>query len=76
MLHWVEFVIFFLVQLLSYIFKLAVTMSVLNIASFEILFELLECHFNYQPKNRSMALLTIPELLLGVVGVPVISVAL
>lgn len=31
---------------------------------------------NYQPKNKSMALLTMPELRLGVVGVPVISVAL
>lgn len=76
MLHWIEFVIFFLVQLLSYMFELAVTMSVWNIANFEILFVQLDCQFNYQPKNRSMALLTMPELLLGVVGVPVISVAL
>lgn len=31
---------------------------------------------HHQPKNRSMALLTMPELRLGVVGVPVIFVAL
>lgn len=30
---------------------------------------------SYHPKNKSMALFTIPELLLGVVGVPVISFA-
>lgn len=30
----------------------------------------------YHPKKRSIALFTMPELLLGVVGVPVISVAL
>lgn len=30
----------------------------------------------YHPKNKSIALLTMPELLVGVIGVPVISFAL
>lgn len=31
---------------------------------------------NHHPKNRSIALLTMPELRIGVVGVPVMSLAL